>query len=269
MENWRTPGKHWRKQWKIEENHGTIEENQGNIEEDHEKIEEKHGKMEENHGTIEENQGNIEENHGKIGEARNPRKEGGKEGGRKEKRKEGGYEITKSKEGKKQRQRRTLLRRRYQRIIGKRKNGSRKKQIEKEERRKKESVFFIWLSHFLWYPTFHLQTCCRVACMSIALWSSLLAGTRPFIRYLLGSQESSPDVWSPRMYEHCVMEHLAGTLPLSRYPKSSCDLICAGICWDLKRVLQTCDRLACMSIALWSTLMGLFVWVGIPRVVVI
>ena len=28
------------------------------------------------------------------------------------------------------------------------------------------------------------------------------------------------------MYEHCVMEHLAGTLPLSRYPKSSCDLIC-------------------------------------------
>ena len=112
---------------------------------------------------------------------------------------------------------------------------------------------------FLWYPTFHLQTCCRVACMSIALWSSLLAGTRPFIRYLLGSQESSPDVWSPRMYEHCVMEHLNGTLRLSRYPKSSCDLICIGICclltvdlffdiWPSLPCLQTRTSLTCISI---------------------
>ena len=94
-----------------------------------------------------------------------------------------------------------------------------------------------------------------------AAWHACVAGTATlYSRGLLGSaRELLQTCASPRMYEHCVMEHLAGTLPLSRYPKSSCDLICAGICWDLKRVLQTCDRLACMSIALWSTLMGLFV----------
>ena len=41
--------------------------------------------------------------------------------------------------------------------------------------------------------------------------------------YLLGSQKSIPDVVSRCMYEHGVMEHLAGTLPFSRFPKSSCD----------------------------------------------
>ena len=90
----------------------------------------------------------------------------------------------------------------------------------------------------------------------------------PTFTLSLISDLPSPDELSLRMYVHRVMEHLAGTLPLSRYPKSNCDLICVGSCWDLKRVFQTWCRIACMSMAQWSTLLGRFLLVGFPRVVV-